>query len=119
MSIRELANPNVAKSLGLTTLGYWPAGFKTFVSADWTAVTIDGSSFCTGTITGVSPSLTATGVVSATISGIPAADYLTFWLASANPSTANGGTITIYLAGTTPASVPTDDISIDWAVHKF
>jgi hypothetical protein len=118
MSIQELANPNVAKSLGLTTLGYWPAGVNEFAPANWTAVTLDGVDFVRGTITNVSPLLTADSVVTATMGGIPKADYLTFWLASANPSTADGGTITIYLAGNGGA-VPTDNIFIDWAVHSF
>jgi len=122
MSIRELANPNVAKSLGLTTLGYWPAGVKTFVTGDWTPETIGGSFFAKATITGVSPLLTANSVVTATMGGIPTAEYQTYWLVSANPSTANGGTITIYVAATAASgagSKPTGTVYVDWTVHKF
>jgi len=122
MSIQELANPNVAKSLGLTSLDYWPAGVKTFVTGDWTPETIGGAFFAKATIKNISSLLTANSVVTATMGGIPTAEYQTYWLVSANPSIADGGTINIYVAATAASgagSKPTGTVYVDYAVHKF
>jgi hypothetical protein len=103
MSASGLSVPTTRLSLGLQ----FPSGL------------VDGVANTNSiTLTGISPLLTETSVVQATIQVPDAAGGgLNVWLVSATPSSASGGTIVFTLAD--DCSSPTTDLVVAWAVIKF
>jgi len=99
-----------------------PNGLVDYATLSWTPVGVIGYS---APITGVSPLLTATSQISATIQVAPStgADLSLAagaWLIGAQPTTAANGTITFWVSnGEDPRTAVAGKTFIEWAVVKF
>jgi hypothetical protein len=105
MSASTLEVYSTAQSLGVSSI--MPSGLVSGVAGSATI-----------TLTGVSPKLSASSVITATVQ-VPdqAGGGLNVWLVSATPSSANGGTIEFTSADV--CSSPTTTYVVAWSVHRF
>ena len=102
MSASTLGNASTQQSLGIQTV--LPSGLVSDVAG---ARSI--------TVQNISPLLTATSIVQATVQ-VPDQDTLGCWLVYATPSSANGGQVQIVLSQNASVS---STLVVEWAVVKF
>jgi hypothetical protein len=108
-----LINQSYANPTNALWAGNLPAGvFTTTASSSWTST--GSSGLYKSAITGVYSGMLATTPLSCTLQDSSDADGLNCWLVKAVPSSANGGTITFYVA-----SQPSNTaFRISWAIAK-